>query len=106
MAEWVNTTHDWSASVDRDHLAEARRRAGELAGNGLEHLVLEVLAYAADEAESCGGGSATVTLHDGGAEIADDGRGTDTRADDGGRFVKKPVMATRDLRYFDNPDAG
>jgi len=33
---WENTTHDWAAAVDH------------------EHLVLEVLAYAADEAESTG----------------------------------------------------
>ncbi|WP_460105038.1 hypothetical protein [Streptomyces sp. YKOK-J1] len=37
--------------------------------------------------------------------MADNGRGTDTRADEHGRFVKKPVMATKDLRFFDSPDA-
>jgi hypothetical protein len=37
--------------------------------------------------------------------IADDGRGTDTRADDQGRMVKKPVMATKDLRFFGFPQA-
>jgi len=33
--------------------------------------------------------------------VADDGRGTDTRRDDDGRLVRKPVMATKDLRFFD-----
>lgn len=98
---WTNTTHDWFASVDRAHIAQVRARALDLAPGGLEHLILEVLAYAADEAEVEGGGTAVVTLHAGGASIADAGRGTDTRADDEGRFVKKPVMATRDLRFFD-----
>jgi DNA gyrase subunit B len=37
--------------------------------------------------------------------VADNGRGTDTRFDDHGQVVRKPVMATRDLRFFDQPDA-
>ncbi len=37
--------------------------------------------------------------------VADDGRGTDTRFDAGGRAVRKPVMATKDLRFFDHPRA-
>ncbi|MGN7701325.1 ATP-binding protein [Cellulosimicrobium sp. 22601] len=85
MTGWTRTTHDWSASVDHEHLADVRRRAHELAPGGVEHLVLEVLAYAAEEAEDRGGGSAVVA----------------TLPDDAGRFVKKPVMATRDLRFFD-----
>jgi DNA gyrase subunit B len=36
--------------------------------------------------------------------VADDGRGTDTRHDAAGQPVKKPVMATRDLRFFDAAD--
>lgn len=51
MANRVNTTHDWSASVDHKHLADVRRRACELARGGVDRLVLEVLAYAAEEAE-------------------------------------------------------
>jgi DNA gyrase subunit B len=71
------------------------------------HLVLEVLAYAADEAEWTGRiGRCRVTLHaDGSVSVADDGRGTDTRRDEGDQTVKKPVMATRDLRFFDCPAA-
>ena len=37
--------------------------------------------------------------------VADNGRGTETRFDDEGRAIKKPVMATKDLRFFDFPDA-
>jgi topoisomerase IV subunit B len=37
--------------------------------------------------------------------VADDGRGTDTRDDAAGRTIKKPVMGTKDLRFFDDPDA-
>lgn len=97
---WRTTTHDWSATVDLDHLAEIRRRAAELAPDGT-HLVLEVLAYAAEEAEARGSGRAVVTLRgDGSVSVADDGRGTDTRPDDG-TFVRKPIMATRDVRFFD-----
>lgn len=72
---------------------------------GPEHLVLEVLAYAADEAAGRGGGRCVVTLHaDGSVSVKDDGRGTDTRVDEHGRAVKKPVMATKDLRFFDSPE--
>ncbi|HEX5566958.1 MAG TPA: hypothetical protein VFY14_08575 [Streptomyces sp.] len=47
-----------------------------------------------------------ITLHrDGSVSVADDGRGTDTRVDEHGRLVKKPVMASKDLRFFDFPHA-
>ncbi|MFI6817883.1 hypothetical protein ACIBG7_36205 [Nonomuraea sp. NPDC050328] len=99
---WRNTTHDWAAEVDRDHLALIR--SGPCPG-GAWHLVLEVVAYAADEAECRGGGRCTVAFHaDGSVSVADDGRGTDTRFD-AGRPVRKPVMATKDLRFFDHPGA-
>lgn len=105
-ASWRNTTHDWAAAVDHGHLAEIRRAPGTYAPGGTGHLLLEVLAYAADEAECNGGGRAVVTLHpDGSVSVADDGRGTDTRLDEEGRAVKKPVMATKDLRFFDTPEA-
>ncbi|RSM57435.1 ATP-binding protein [Amycolatopsis sp. WAC 01376] len=103
-ARWRNTTHDWAGSVDAEHLALVRPNPEEFAPGGVAHLVLEVLAYAAEEAESTGGGHATVTVHpDGSVSVADDGRGTATRADGNGGFVKKPVMSTKDLRFFDFP---
>ncbi|MFF3862836.1 ATP-binding protein [Streptomyces sp. NPDC002209] len=105
-ASWRNTTHDWAGSVDADHLAHIRENQAAFAPGGLPHLLLEVVAYAADEAECVGGGRCTVTLHaDGSVSVADEGRGTDTRLDDHGRPVKKPIMATRDLRFFDHPGA-
>jgi len=107
---WVNTTHDWAAVVDHEHLAQIRQQPARYAPGGVEHLILEVLAYAADEAESAGRagsvGRGIVTLHaDGSVSVADDGRGTDTRVDAEGRVIKKPVMGTKDLRFFDAPGA-
>ncbi|MEU2021875.1 ATP-binding protein [Streptomyces sp. NPDC016469] len=105
-ASWRNTTHDWAAEVDHAHLEAVRRDPEAYAPGGVRHLILEVLAYAADEAEATGAGRALVTLHpDGSVSVTDDGRGTDTRLDAAGRPVKKPVMATKDLRFFDAPDA-
>lgn len=105
-AGWKATTHEWADSPDVDHLEQIRRQPGVFAPSGLMHLVLEVLAYAADEAVSNGFGRGVVTLHrDGSVAIADNGRGTDTRVDHRGRKVEKPVMATRDLRFFDSPNA-
>jgi topoisomerase IV subunit B len=101
---WPPTSHDWTATVDAEHLAEIRRDPASFAPGGLLHLVLEVVAYAADEAEYAGGGQCVVTLHgDGSVSVAEDGRGTDTRYDAQGRPIRKPIMATRDLRYFDHP---
>ncbi|MFJ8008511.1 ATP-binding protein [Streptomyces fagopyri] len=105
-ASWVNTTHDWAGDVDTDHLGRIRAQAAEFAPGGPGHLVLEVVAHAADEAASRGGGRCVVTLHaDGSVSVKDDGRGTDTRSDEHGRMVRKPVMATKDLRFFDLPAA-
>lgn len=101
-----NTTHDWAIAVDGDHLARIRRDPATFAPGGVQHLVLEVIAYAADEAEANNGGRCVVTFHrDGSVSVSDDGRGTATRVDDRGRVVKKPVMSTKDLRFFDSPDA-
>lgn len=103
---WQNTTHDWASTVDLDHLQHIRRNPALFAPDGIRHLILEVVAYAADEAECNNGGHCRVTLHaDGSVSVCDDGRGTDTRLDDRGEAVKKPIMATRDLRFFDHPDA-
>ncbi|MET8158760.1 hypothetical protein ABZT47_20495 [Sphaerisporangium sp. NPDC005289] len=105
-SSWRNTTHDWAADVDLGHLAGIRGDPAEFAPGGVRHLILEVLAYAADEAASTGAGRCTVTLHpDGSVSVADEGRGTDTRFDEHGRPVKKPVMASKDLRFFDDPGA-
>ncbi len=100
---WVSSTHDWSATVDEQHLARIRADPAAFAAGGVAHLVLEVLAYADDEAEDQGRrGRVSVGVHpDGSVAVADDGRGTDTRFDDHNEPVRKPVMATRDLRFFD-----
>ncbi|MFC3451999.1 hypothetical protein [Amycolatopsis speibonae] len=37
--------------------------------------------------------------------MADNGRGTATRVDEQGQTAKKPIMSTKDLRFFDFPDA-
>src|SRR6476646_7086011 len=98
---WPSTTHDWATSVDADHLADIRRRAPELAPGGTLHLLLEVVAYAADEAAARGSGHCQGTRHaHRSISVADDGRGTDTRLDVHGERVKKPVMSTQDLRFF------
>ncbi len=101
-----NTTHDWASAVDFDHLARIRQNPATFAPGDVRHLILEVIAYAADEAECDNGGRCAVTLHsDGSVSVSDEGRGTDTRFDDHGRTVKKPIMATKDLRFFDFPSA-
>ncbi|NUR95677.1 MAG: ATP-binding protein [Kribbellaceae bacterium] len=106
-ADWINTTHDWAASVDRAHLEAIRADPARYAPGGVRHLLLEVLAYPDDEAESIGArGRCTVELYaDGSIAVTDYGRGTDTRVDEHGNVVKKPVMATKDLRFFDDPSA-
>ena len=100
------TTHDWSTDVDAEHLAHIRAHAGLYAAGGRRHLILEVLAYANDEAESTGRvGRVLVTTDEAGLiSVADDGRGTDTRVDSDGTVIRKPVMATRDVRFFGAPD--
>ncbi len=100
---WQVTTHDWTLDVDREHLAAARSCAGALGDDMVTHLVLEVLAHADEEAEACGvRGTVSVTIDGYWVEVTDDGRGTDTRRDEFGRPVRKPVMATRDVRFFDS----
>lgn len=99
---WTTTTHDWSHDVDVEHLAEARGAAERLGDRLGTHLVLEVAAYADDEAQARGArGAVVIGVVGDWVEVADDGRGTDTRRDARGRPVRKPVMATRDVRFFD-----
>lgn len=102
--KWVNTTHEWAASVDHAHLENIRSDPGAYAPGGLLHLVLEVVAYANDEAHALGRpGKCELIFHaDGSVTVADNGRGTDTRRGNNGEMIKKPVMATKDLRFFDN----
>lgn len=101
-SSWETTTHNWDADLDIEHLAEVRARLEKpyLAG-GSRHLILEILAYANDEAKSQGRkGFTTVThLPNGWVTVADDGRGTDTRRDTDGIAIRKPVMATPDVRF-------
>jgi topoisomerase-4 subunit B len=100
------TTHDWASVEDFDHPDGIRQDPAMFAPGGVRHLILEVIAYAADEAESGNGGRCAVVLHsDGSVSVSDNGRGTATRVDDDGRTVKKPVMTTKDLRFFDFPGA-
>lgn len=104
---WTNTTHDWAAAVDAAHLDSIAADPDRYAPGGAWHLLLEVAAHPADEAEDRGTrGLCTVTAHaDGSWSVADGGRGTDTRLDSAGRPVKKPVMSTKDLRFFEGPAA-
>jgi topoisomerase IV subunit B len=103
---WRNSTHDWASVMDLDHVARIRRDPAAFAPGGVRHLVLEVVAYAAEEAERSSGGRCAVVLRsDGSVSVSDDGRGTDTGFDGHGRAVRKPVMATKDLRFFDFPAA-
>lgn len=103
---WTDTAHDWQAGVDRAHLLLIGGQPDSLVPGGVRHLLHEVLAYVADEVEAMGGGSPkcdVAVLVDGSLCVRDYRRGTDTRYDEGGRVVRKPVMATKDLRFFDAP---
>ena len=100
--QWPTTTHVWAYPVDAEHLAAIAADPDRFAAGGLTHLVLEVLAYAAEEAEARGviGRADVVVRPDGSVEVCDDGRGTQTRRDETGQVIRKPVMATRDVRFF------
>lgn len=100
-----NTTHDWAAAADASHLAHISRHPRVFASGGVQHLVLEVIAYAADEAEAGGGWCVAVFCRDGSVSVTDGGRGTDAYRDDRHHVVKKPVMSSKDLRFFDFPCA-
>ncbi len=101
-----SSTHDWRAAGDLDHLREIRDDAAEHAAGGVLHLALEVLAYAVDEATEGTTRKVVVTLHrDGSVRVEDDGRGTQVRLDDDGVAMVKPVMGTRDLRFYDDEHA-
>lgn len=93
--------------MDAEHVNKIRAAPQTYAAGGVTHLILEVIAYAADEADALARrGHCVVQLHaDGSVLVSDDGRGTDTRTDAAGRPVRKPVMGTKDLRFFDSADA-
>lgn len=98
----LGATHDWSQDVDPEHLQRIQRDPERYAPGGVPHLVLEVLAYAVDEAIEGTTTKVCVTRHhDGSFSVADNGRGTEMRYEESGRPRRKPVTATRDLRYFD-----
>ena len=106
MLPGLRTTHDWSTFVDQSHMERVRRELAELTDRSVTHLLLEVLAYALDEAAAGTTSRVWITCTDDGAwSVVDDGRGTDTRLDVRGVPVVKPVMATADLRFFDADDA-
>ena len=97
----LTTTHDWSVPADPAHVAAIRADAERFGAGGVLHLVLEVLAYPLDEAAEGHSNRVRVVLHsDGSISVEDDGRGTDTRYDEAGMPVVKPIMATPDLRFF------
>ncbi|RSN30388.1 ATP-binding protein [Amycolatopsis sp. WAC 04169] len=99
-------THDWASEVDIAHLEHIRRNPELFAPGGVGHLILEVFAYADEEAEANNGGRCSITLHaDSSISVSDNGRGTATVFDGHGQPVKKPVMVSKDLRFFDTPDA-
>jgi topoisomerase-4 subunit B len=100
------TTHDWAQPVDEGHVQLVRGDASRWRALGVNHLVLEVIAYAVDEAAE--GSTRTIdvsVLRDGSVVVVDDGRGTDTRLDVDGSWQVKPIMATADLRFFGVPGA-
>lgn len=100
-----STTHDWSRDVDHEHVRAIQASPAAYAPD-ICHLVLEVLAYPLDEADWGATNEVVITLHtDGSISVSDNGRGTDTRLDAAGRPIVKPIMSTRDLRFFDVTDA-
>lgn len=100
------TTHEWTHLPDATHIEAIRADSARYSRGGLAHLVLEVVAYPVDEAEAGTTNRVLVTLHaDGSISVADNGRGTNVFFDEHGKPMVKPIMATRDVRFFDNPEA-
>jgi topoisomerase-4 subunit B len=106
-ATWRVTTHDWVVDLDEDHLKSIQKAREDYVTGGRRHLILEVLAYADDEARALGRVGLTVvkTSADGVVSVTDNGRGTDTRIDAEGLIVRKAVMSTKDVRFFDSAEA-
>ncbi|ADB34670.1 GCN5-related N-acetyltransferase [Kribbella flavida DSM 17836] len=99
------STHSWLSVADTEHVEQIRQDPAYRAG-GVLHLALEVIAYPLDEAVEGTTTQVRVVLHaDGSIAVSDNGRGTAVRFDDGGVPMVKPIMATRDLRFFADPDS-
>lgn len=97
----MSSTHDWSVPANIDHILAIQKDVRQFSEGGITHLVLEVIAYAVDEAIAGTTDQVRVTLHlDGSICVADNGRGTEVR-EVAGRQMVKPIMATPDLRSFD-----
>ena len=107
----ANTTHDWAADPqDVAHVSYIRaapdRFVGALDADGVVHLLLEVLAYAQDEAIAGGAKRARIECFGDRFVVSDDGRGTQlVRHPDTGALLVKPIMASADLRCFGRDDA-
>jgi DNA gyrase subunit B len=100
------TTHEWLAEGDAEHIAGIRADPGRFARGGVGHLLLEVVAHPVDEMTWGTTDRVLVTLSaDGSISVEDNGRGTNVFFDEAGQVVVKPIMATRDLRFFGLPDA-
>lgn len=106
-ATWTVTTHDWAVDLDEDHLRSIQKAREDYVSGGRRHLILEILAYANDEAEALGrvGLALVKTSADGAVSVTDNGRGTDIRIDAEGLIVRKAVMSTKDVRFFDSAEA-
>ncbi|SKA96347.1 DNA gyrase subunit B [Agreia bicolorata] len=79
---------------------------GDVGCPQLMHMVLEIVAYADDEAaDQQRIGRVLIEVTDSEISVADDGRGTDTRRDADGVAVRKPIMATQDIRFFGREDS-
>lgn len=100
---WATHTHVWATRVDHAHLDAVRASHSALS---VEDLILEVVAYADEEAATRGvTGNVAISISDDQVSVDDDGRGTDTRFADDGRVIRKPVMSTQDVRFFGRVDA-
>ncbi|TWD73447.1 histidine kinase/DNA gyrase B/HSP90-like ATPase [Kribbella amoyensis] len=100
------STHSWLSSTDTEHVAAIQREASRYAEGGVLHAALEVIAYALDEAREGTTDHVRVILHDDGSvSVEDNGRGTAVRFDAAGVPMVKPIMATKDLRFFEVADS-
>lgn len=98
------SSHSWLSVADASHIDAVRADPAQY--GDLLHQALEAIAYPVDEGVGGTTTRARVVLHgDGSIEVSDNGRGTFVRFDDDGLPMVKPIMATRDLRFFGNPSA-